>query len=549
MPLQKEPSRMVTAGYLAALLIAAACVFGPVVFFEFVRWDDDINITQNTLITEGWSWSAFGHCFDSSTTLRFKPLHWILYKMIYGLFGLEPGAWHSFNLVLHTLAGALFFLVLREIFARTHPALTNKRREGTAFLAAMFWMVHPLRSEVVAWCTASTYALAALGALFSFLCYLKAYQQGPNGIVDRRWLGLSWVGALAAFASYPVAAGYAAWLVAADFWLLNRGPKNEKSWWLKHAMFSGPAALIVLLTAYSRIATPGIFRAAPTLETVDVGSRALMAFANLGDLIARVLKPGYMTPNVMPISGSLAHEPKVIASALFAGILVIACWIIRKRWSGGPLLGLGFVGLSLPCLGLTEQPTWLVDRYTYVAHLALVGSMAAAGLSIVRTKTKLWVAGALGVAFFCALQAYRQTQHWRNDDKLFSLMEAAPDFLAEPTQAGHIYVLWARSSREAGQYEVAAHQLNRAQQVYVDSMRDALKEKNHGRALVISMSMEQYFDLTPELHRERAAWLLELGRYQEAKAILAGIKSLLPNDARLDELSRRATEGAAGAER
>src|SRR3954469_19461012 len=56
---------------------AIAWVFWPVLGFEFVRWDDDINITQNPLLTRPWSWSLVGQFFSAEQALRFKPLHWL----------------------------------------------------------------------------------------------------------------------------------------------------------------------------------------------------------------------------------------------------------------------------------------------------------------------------------------------------------------------------------------------------------------------------------------------------------------------------------------
>ena len=41
------------------LLIAA--VFWPATGFDFVRWDDPVNVTQNPLITEPWSAALVGN--------------------------------------------------------------------------------------------------------------------------------------------------------------------------------------------------------------------------------------------------------------------------------------------------------------------------------------------------------------------------------------------------------------------------------------------------------------------------------------------------------
>ncbi len=78
-----------------ALGLLVAVVFGPAVAFEFVRWDDPVNVTQNPLITEPWSLDLVGRLVSGETALRFKPVPWLLYRGIHAAFGFHPAAWHT----------------------------------------------------------------------------------------------------------------------------------------------------------------------------------------------------------------------------------------------------------------------------------------------------------------------------------------------------------------------------------------------------------------------------------------------------------------------
>jgi hypothetical protein len=117
---------------LGVLVAAILAVFGRVVSFDFVRWDDDINITQNPLLAAPWSWELLARLFESDQAMRFKPLHWLLDLAVHRLFGFDPRAWHALNLVLHALAAGLFFVVLRRIFQRQGgvPAAGGAGRVG-----------------------------------------------------------------------------------------------------------------------------------------------------------------------------------------------------------------------------------------------------------------------------------------------------------------------------------------------------------------------------------------------------------------------------------
>ena len=106
---------------LVTLGLLVAAVFGPVVGFDFVRWDDPVNVTQNPLITEPWSGALLAKILNGDTALRFKPLPWLIYRGLHAAFGFNPAAWHALSLGLHLGATLLFFAVLRELLARFRP--------------------------------------------------------------------------------------------------------------------------------------------------------------------------------------------------------------------------------------------------------------------------------------------------------------------------------------------------------------------------------------------------------------------------------------------
>lgn len=541
------------------LITMIGTVFWPVLTFDFVRWDDDINVTQNPMMSAPWSWSLAGQFFESSTALRFKPLHWLIFRIIAGWFDFNPVAWHGLNLVLHGTAGVLAFLVMRRVFALAGAAPDSLATNTWAWVGATWWALHPLRAEPVAWVTASTYPLTAVFLLGSFQAYLSAHRKA-GAVPGRGHLAVAWLLAVGAYASYPIGAAYGFWLMAVDKWLLKIAPgrwqlladPSTRRWWAKHALFLAPAALAAGFTIWSRMTSPGIFGGAPSLIAVDMGSRLWMALAALAYFPLRLFWPVGLTPNMPPLQGGVFGNWYVPVLALTAAMTLLLVWRWRRVHPGLALVCLGSAVLSLPCLGLTERPDWPVDRYSYLVDLIIIGGLAGGGLAWCRSgRRKLAVVGglaALAGLLACAVLCRRQIAIWRDTDSLFSHMEQAPGFADNPVQAGYIYFLWGRHAAISAQPVRATRFFSQSQHVYRAAVEVAIKQGDYERALRTLSHLEGRFGLAPDLRREKGAWLLRLSRPEEALRELRAARAGLRDDARVRALIDEA-ERALGADR
>jgi len=536
---------------LLVLLALNAIVFWPVQSFDFVRWDDDINITQNPLLTDPWSGSLLARFFSGEHALRFKPLHWLLTRGVHEVAGFHPAAWHTFNLGLHLASAVLFYLVLRQVskyVIQDRSRGLSLQAEIAVLLGAALWSIHPLRAEPVAWATASTYPLSGVCLIAAFGSYLQAHR--PQAHLHRGWMLLAWVLAVMAYASYPVTITFGLWLIAVDVWLLRRLPTAENPSWInfvvKHACFLFPAALAVAITMWSRFATPGIFTTAPTVESVGLVERGIMSLATLTALVGRAVWPVNLTPNVPPLTGSTL-APEVVALAAIAAVALLLAWRVRRHHSLVTLSVFGFAALSIPCLGLTERPNWPVDRYSYIAHLPLIGAAAiwlgSARLSTKRQVTLAAAATALVIGF--SIAARKQSLIWRDTRALFTHMAAHPDFESNPRQQGHIYLLWANEETAKGNPTAGTQLLEQAQRTYLKASQRAVARGDYAEAISLSSHLERHFGLTPTLRRERGAWLLRENRIPEAIRELQAAAATLPDDDRLRSLLAEAEAQAA----
>ena len=94
------------------LFLATFGVFSRVLLGEFVQWDDGISVYQNPHI-QALDWARLRWMFtDASYAMRYKPLTWLAYALIYQLGGLKPFGYHLANLLIHGCNTVLGFMVM-----------------------------------------------------------------------------------------------------------------------------------------------------------------------------------------------------------------------------------------------------------------------------------------------------------------------------------------------------------------------------------------------------------------------------------------------------
>src|SRR5690348_6057988 len=144
--------------FVAILLaVCTIAVFSSVRHFNFICLDDADYVSDNPNVSSGLSITNLRWAFAEAHFANWHPLTWLSHMLDCELFGLNPGAHHMMNVLIHCANAALLFIVLRTMTASS-PA-GEGRGEGKAarpidwrcaFVAALFaW--HPLRVESVAW--------------------------------------------------------------------------------------------------------------------------------------------------------------------------------------------------------------------------------------------------------------------------------------------------------------------------------------------------------------------------------------------------------------
>ena len=148
-----------------ALFIMTFAVYREVVTHEFITFDDNIYVTDNSQVKKGISLRGVLWAFsltDKKDTPYWHPLTWFSHMLDCQLFGLDAGKHHLTNLVFHTANSMLLFLLL-------NTATGSIWRSATV---AMLFAVHPVNVESVAWIAERKNVLSTFFWMLTTLFYI-----------------------------------------------------------------------------------------------------------------------------------------------------------------------------------------------------------------------------------------------------------------------------------------------------------------------------------------------------------------------------------------
>lgn len=157
---ERFASLSVVIGICLFLTAITWVVFAPTLHAEFINYDDQTYVYQEPKVTSGLSIQGLIWAFTHFHSENWHPLTTISHMLDCQIYGLNPGGHHFTNVLLHTLAVILLFLVLRQMTGAMWRS---------AFVAAVF-AIHPLRVESVAWVSERKDVLSAV-----FMLILSTY--------------------------------------------------------------------------------------------------------------------------------------------------------------------------------------------------------------------------------------------------------------------------------------------------------------------------------------------------------------------------------------
>jgi Flp pilus assembly protein TadD len=212
--LQKGPSLQFSSFYVCLALVAITwTVFGQTLGHDFVNFDDNLYVYENPLITHGLTSNGLIDAFTHPHARNWHPLTTISHMLDCHVYGLQAG-WHHFtNVLLHSVAVLLLFLVLNQMTGAFWQS---------AFVASLF-AIHPLHVESVAWVSERKDVLSAVFFMLTLGAYVR-YVHKPS---ISRYLIVALLFALGLM-SKPMLVTLPFVLLLLDYWPLGR-VRNQTS--------------------------------------------------------------------------------------------------------------------------------------------------------------------------------------------------------------------------------------------------------------------------------------------------------------------------------
>lgn len=402
--------------WLAVLLIIASgiLVYAQVYRFEFVYFDDNEYITQNTQVQSGLTFESFKWAFTALVSKHWHPVTWLSHMLDVELFGMHPAGHHLVNLGLHLMTALLLFGFLVKTTGQQIPSL----------LVALLLTVHPLHVENVSWVADRKDLLCA----FFWMVTLHAY-----AIYTQRPGFWRYTAVLTAFVmavlSKSMAVTLPVVLLLLDFWPLGRfkhansdqnAVKEPIGRSILFRLFFEKVPLLLISTVVglasfyaivaTRIFTPLLLN---TEAHAHQGASAYLVY------LSKMLYPvDLATP--YPATARVTYWLSIIStvSILFISYLVIR-WYRRH-----PYLLVGwfwYLIVLFPVAGFIG-PLRIADRYGYLSligiYIFLSWGPAALYARWPRLKKPYHLAIAIWIVVLAVL-ALQQAGHWQNTLTLF----------------------------------------------------------------------------------------------------------------------------------
>ena len=343
-------------------------VFAQTVHHQFVTYDDPQYVYANPEVSAGLSLSRITWAFTHTIAGNWHPLTTISHMLDCQLYGLDPAGHHFTNVLFHTIAVVLLFLVLQQMTGSL---------SRSAFVAALF-AIHPLHVESVAWVSERKDVLSAI----FFMLILSAYTPYVRAPSVKSYLLLVLLFALglmskAMLVTVPFV------LLLLDYWPLgrithlrvpkglDRQPTSSSQWPVIRRLIAEKVPLFVLSALSSAVTLFTQFQSTATMSQLPLSWRLNNAVVTYVIYVWQMFWPVRLAA-YYPHPNDQLHLWQVLLAIAF----LIAMALLAIHWrKQRPYIFTGwfwYIGMLVPVIGLVQAGEQArADRYTYLPQIGL----------------------------------------------------------------------------------------------------------------------------------------------------------------------------------
>jgi Tfp pilus assembly protein PilF len=408
--------------FLAAITLA---VYWPVQNHDFVNFDDDIYVIENSNIHKGLTTHSvvWAFSFKDKEGTYWQPITWLSHSLDCQLYELQPGKHHLTSLVIHLANSILLFIIFKwmtRVFWRS-------------LLLATLFAIHPINVDSVAWVAERKNVLSTFFWMLTMLCYV--YYVKKPGLYKYLLTLLMYVLGLL---TKPMLVTLPFVLLLLDYWPLKRflygqasrngtGVPNKTA--ISGLKITPPFRLILEKIPFLALSVLSIILSSLSMQEkvysstgVPLDLRIANALVSYVKYICNMFWPEGLTvfypfPQMVPIWEVLG--------ALF--FLVFASFFAIRTIKKAPYFIIGwlwFLGTFVPVLGLVQVGLWpaMADRFAYVPLIGLFIILVWGVPQICQNLShhKIWIPTSVSLlVLVLIILTWKQVGYWRNSITLF----------------------------------------------------------------------------------------------------------------------------------
>lgn len=405
-----------------AIIIAILCIVTFICFSytrhnQFTNWDDDYYVTNDPYIKALTADNLKVIFTEDITKNNYHPLCMLSLAINYYFSGLNPQPYYLTNIFIHIANVVLVFFLFLGLCS-----LLKVSEKGKLFIAgfgALWFGIHPMHVESVAWIAERKDVMYAFFYLLGLLAYLRFI-----GSSDKKWYWLTLMAFIASCLSKPMAVVFPLSLLCID--VLAQRQLNKKLVGEKIIFFA-----ISLICGGFAFYTQNKTGAVAAFSVLSIQERFMYAAYGFVMYVSKLFNPTYLsTFYPYPYRFTSGYLPSIYYAAPFIAIAIIGLplYITYKRsreYFKVAAFGMGFfmANVIFVLQFISVGAAIMSDRYSYVAYIGLLFMIAFFVNEIIRRApaykmavTAVMVAASGALAIIC----YERTYVWHDAETLLS---------------------------------------------------------------------------------------------------------------------------------
>ena len=366
-------------------------IYGASLGNGFVRWDDGLLIYENPAI-RGINFANLKTIFTTYDPELYIPVTLFSYQLDFLISGTNAGFYHFHSLLLHILNATLIVWVLRLLTKNTWVSVVT----------GLFFLIHPLHTEAVAWASGRKDVLSTLLILLSVGFSLQRTR--------KMYLLSLGTFALALLAKVTVLTLPAILILIA---LIQKRKLNQK-FWKQLLPYMGLSVLFAIIAFYGKT---GVIDSSTPIEKLLIAPLSTVFY------LQKLFVPTGLAV-IYPFVGTVELlSARILIPIILCVILLI--WGLRNmKRNRTAFFCLAFFAITLsPSLLNFSKGDFLYfasDRYAYIPSIGILYLVSS--FLYYAWKRKQNTGGVILLSIFCILciLSVKQSLVWANSEALFT---------------------------------------------------------------------------------------------------------------------------------